>query len=140
MINDKDLAKQLLSFAGNSEVQNKAASLFGMLFPYAGLRKTAVDMYIKEISESDLSIDAKTIAVLNAKKQLKDMQINQKLQRLHLIMRRKGQIFRKTQGLMKSGLIDSWNPLRLFHLMKCNMFGGRFCRKNSKIQELRQSI
>ena len=35
----------------NENVQNKTASVIGMLFPYAGVTKKAVDMYIDEIEK-----------------------------------------------------------------------------------------
>ena len=39
----------------NENVQNKTASVIGMLFPYAGVTKKAVDMYIDEIEKADMS-------------------------------------------------------------------------------------
>ncbi len=69
--------KAALELVQNENVLNKTVGALGMLFPYAGITKKAVDMYIAEIEKSDMSIDAKMYAMMNAKKQLKKMK-NQK--------------------------------------------------------------
>ena len=72
------VVKTAVDMAKNENVLNKTVDALGMLFPYAGITKKAVDMYIAEIEKSDMSIDAKMYALLNAKKQLKQIK-NQKL-------------------------------------------------------------
>ena len=52
---EEKLGETALDLVKNENVQNKVADLFGMLFPYAGIKKKAVDMYIEEIENSDLS-------------------------------------------------------------------------------------
>ena len=74
---EEKLGETALDLVKNENVQNKVADLFGMLFPYAGIKKKAVDMYIEEIENSDLSTEAKMISLLNAKKTLKKIK-NQK--------------------------------------------------------------
>lgn len=91
-----------------------------MLFPYAGIKKKAVDMYIEEIENSDLSTEAKMISLLNAKKTLKKLRIRRILPKLQKKMQKKEQIFLKSQELVKNGLIGLWSRLRMFHLKKCN--------------------
>lgn len=61
----------------NENVQNKAASLLGMLFPYAGLEKRALDVYLSDIEKSNLSCETKLIATLGAKATIKKLK-NQK--------------------------------------------------------------
>ena len=68
---DKIAGETALELIKNENVQNKMADVFGMLFPYAGIKKKAVDMYIAEVEKSNLPSDAKLIALLNAKKELK---------------------------------------------------------------------
>lgn len=65
--------KTAIDLVKSEGIQNKAASALGMLFPYAGIRKHALDMYIHEIEESDLPIDTKMIAILNAKDTIKKL-------------------------------------------------------------------
>ena len=55
----------------SENMQNKAAGLIGMLFPYAGLTQKAVEIYIKEIEESNMSAETKMCAILNTKKNKK---------------------------------------------------------------------
>ena len=50
--------------------------LCGMLFPYIGLNKRAVDMYAEELEKSNLSVEAKLYYLLNAKKELKQIKNN----------------------------------------------------------------
>ena len=73
----KIVGETALELVKSDNVQNKAVGLFGMLFPYMGMEKRAVDLYIEEIEKSDLSTDAKMISLFNAKKTLKKLK-NQK--------------------------------------------------------------
>ena len=41
---EEKLGETALDLVKNENVQNKVADLFGMLFPYAGIKKKAVDM------------------------------------------------------------------------------------------------
>lgn len=62
----------------NSEnIQNKTVSLLGMLFPYAGIEKRALDMYLSDVEKSDMSPESKLIATLTAKTTIKKLK-NQK--------------------------------------------------------------
>ena len=62
-----------LDLAKNEGIQNKAMDLFGMLCPYLSIRKKAIDLYVDEIEKSDLSADAKVVALLNAKQTIKKL-------------------------------------------------------------------
>jgi len=73
----KIVGETAVDLAKNENVLNKTADIMGMLFPYAGLTKKAVDMYISEIEKSDMSIEAKMFSVMNARKTLKKIK-NQK--------------------------------------------------------------
>ncbi len=71
------LAEKAIDMVGNESTQNKIADLFSLLAPYAAIKKKAVDLYVKEIEESDLSPEAKVVALLNIKKTFKHLK-NQK--------------------------------------------------------------
>lgn len=73
------LGETAMDLVKNENVQNKTVDMLGMLFPYIGLRKKAVDLYIDEIENSNLSTDAKVVALLNAKKNFKKMQNQSKV-------------------------------------------------------------
>ena len=64
----KDTALELIK---NENIQNKAVEMMGMLFPYVGLAKKAVDMYIDEIEKSDMTPEAKIFNIVNARKTIK---------------------------------------------------------------------
>lgn len=65
------LGKTAIDLVGNENVLNKTGDFLGMLFPYVGLKKKAVERYTAEIEKSDISADAKVFAILNMKKQMK---------------------------------------------------------------------
>lgn len=100
---EEKLGETALDLVKNENVQNKVADLFGMLFPYAGIKKKAVDMYIKEIENSDLSTEAKMISLLNAKKTLKKIK-NQK----NIAEIAKENAKERTDFSEKSGVSEEW--------------------------------
>ena len=57
------IGKTALDLTKNENFQNKAAGLLGMLFPYVGIEKKAVDLYIEEIKNFDLSTETKILRV-----------------------------------------------------------------------------
>lgn len=61
----------------NENIQNKAADILGMLFPYAGIEKRALEMYVADVEKSDMPAESKLVAVLNAKQTIKKLK-NQK--------------------------------------------------------------
>lgn len=70
-------AKATMDLIKTDNVLNKTTGLLGMLFPYAGTKQKAINMYIEEIEKSDLSPEAKVYSVLNIKKTFKHIK-NQK--------------------------------------------------------------
>ncbi|MBD5518925.1 MAG: DUF2806 domain-containing protein [Lachnospiraceae bacterium] len=66
-----------LDLAKNEATLDKTSNIVNMLFPYVGLTKKALDMYISDIEKSDLPSESKLIAVLNAKNTIKKLK-NQK--------------------------------------------------------------
>lgn len=73
----KKAGETALDLAKNEAVLDKTSSITSMLFPYIGLRKKALDMYISDVEKSDMSSESKIIAVLNAKETIKRLN-NQK--------------------------------------------------------------
>ena len=66
-----------LDLAKNEAFLNKTSNIMNMLFPYVGLTKKALDMYISDVEKSDMPSESKLIAVLNAKNTIKRLK-NQK--------------------------------------------------------------
>lgn len=73
----KTAVKTALKLAENETIVTKTSDILGMLFPYAGLKKRALDMYVSDIENSDLPSESKLIAVLDAKRTVKKLR-NQK--------------------------------------------------------------
>ncbi|MBD5507427.1 MAG: DUF2806 domain-containing protein [Lachnospiraceae bacterium] len=73
----KKAGEAALDLAKNEAALDKTSNIMGMLFPYAGLTKKALDMYISDVENSDLPSESKLIAVLNAKNTIKKLK-NQK--------------------------------------------------------------
>ena len=70
-------ASTAVDLVKNENIQNKAVSLLGMLFPYAGIEKRALDMYLSDVEKSNMSPESKLIATLSAKTTIKKLK-NQK--------------------------------------------------------------
>lgn len=59
--------------AGEVAKSDKTATVFGMLFPFVGLKKKAVEVYVKDIENSNLSPESKMMAIYNAKKTFREL-------------------------------------------------------------------
>lgn len=73
------IGETALDLIKSENMQNKSTNLLAMIFPYVGLEKKAVDMYIDEIEKSDLPLDTKMIAILNSKTTLKKLKNQSKI-------------------------------------------------------------
>ena len=54
------VAKTAVDLVKNENVLNKSVGVMGMLFPFAGLKQKAVEIYIKDIEKSDLPAENKS--------------------------------------------------------------------------------
>lgn len=97
------IGETALGLVNNENVQNKAVDLLGLLFPYMGIRKKAVDLYIKEIENSDLSTESKMILLLNARKELKKLKNQENIAEIANANAREGTDFSE-----KSGVSEEW--------------------------------
>lgn len=103
MIFEKKLGETALDLAKSENVQNKTVDLLGMLFPYAGIKKKAVELYIDEIEKSDLSTDTKMILLLNARKTLKKLKNQKNIAEMAKENAKEGTDFSE-----KSGVNEEW--------------------------------
>ena len=65
---NKDGMELLSKMAQSVDNSSKLEKILGILFPFVGLKKLSVETYVKAIQESDLSPEAKMMAIYNAKK------------------------------------------------------------------------
>ena len=63
----------LLKLAEKAEQSGKFATVMGMAFPFVGLKKKAVEVYVKDIENSDLPPESKMMAIYNTKKTFKEL-------------------------------------------------------------------
>lgn len=99
----KTVGKAALDLAQNEAVLNKTSNLMGMLFPYAGLRKKALEMYISDVEKSDMSSESKLIAVLNAKDTIKKLKNQKKIAEIAMDNAKEG-----TDFTAQSGVNEEW--------------------------------
>ena len=67
------IEKTVADLVKSDDALKESSKIFGMLFPYAGKRKKAADMYITDIENSDLPIETKILLVLDIKKKFKEI-------------------------------------------------------------------
>ena len=97
-----ELAKAAAEGAGKESV-NKLADAIGGIFPFWGLKKKAVSTYISEIENSNLSPEAKMMAIANAKKTYKQMKNQSSIAQIAKEAASAGTNFSAT-----SGVDDEW--------------------------------
>lgn len=97
------MGNELGKFAGelvkNEFVQNKVTSIVGMLFPYVGIEKKALDMYISDIESSNMSSESKLMAVLNAKDTIKKLKNQNKISNIAIENAKEGTDFTRESGV-----------------------------------------
>lgn len=96
----KDTALELIK---NENIQNKAVEMMEMLFPYVGLTKKAVDMYIDEIEKSDMSPETKIFNIVNARKNIKRIKNQKSIADIAINSAKEG-----TDFSYKSGVNEEW--------------------------------
>lgn len=100
---ETSVGKTAIDLMKNEAILNKTADIMGMLFPYAGLTKKAVDMYISEIEKSDISIEAKMFCVMNTRKTLKKVKNQEKIADIAIMNAKQDTDFTE-----KSGVDNEW--------------------------------
>ena len=100
---EKVIGKTALELVQNESIINKSTDLLGMLFPFVGLKKKALDMYLSDIENSDLPSESKLMAVLNAKQTIKKFKNQSKVAELALANAPEGTDFSE-----RSGVNEEW--------------------------------
>ncbi len=80
----KIAGEAMIDIVKNDGLQNQATGIMGMLFPYAGIKKKAVDIYINEISKSNLSPEMKTLCILSTRKVIKQLKNKERIAEIAL--------------------------------------------------------
>ena len=98
----KDAAEKGLEVATDL-VKNNATNVLGMLFPFAGVKKKAVEMYMEDIEKSDLPKETKYGLLLNMKKEFKRLKNQKAVAQIALDNAKEGTDFSE-----KSGVNEEW--------------------------------
>lgn len=85
-------------------IKKEASGIMGMLFPYAGLKKKALDMYISDVEKSNMSSESKVIAVLNAKDTMKKLKNQKRIAEIAMDDAKEGTDFTSKSGVNKEWL------------------------------------
>ena len=97
-------AKTAVDLVKNENVLNKSVGVMGMLFPFAGLKQKAVEMYVEDIEKSDLPADTKVFMVLNRKKTFKKIKNQKAIAEIAMENAKQGTDFSENSGVSEEWL------------------------------------
>lgn len=97
-------AKTAVDLVKNENVLNKSVGVMGMLFPFAGLKQKAVEMYVEDIEKSDLPADTKVFMVLNTKKTFKKIKNQKAIAEIAMENAKQGTDFSEDSGVSEEWL------------------------------------
>lgn len=98
------VAKTAVDLVKNENVLNKSVGVMGMLFPFAGLKQKAVEMYVEDIEKSDLPAETKVFMVLNAKKTFKKIKNQKAIAEIAMENAKQGTDFSENSGVSEEWL------------------------------------
>lgn len=101
-------AKTAVDLVKNENVLNKSVGVMGMLFPFAGLKQKAVEMYVEDIEKSDLPADTKVFMVLNTKKTFKKIKNQKAIAEIAMENAKQGTDFSEDSGVSEEWLELLW--------------------------------
>lgn len=95
----KIAAETAVDLVKSENIQNKTADILGMLFPYAGIEKRALEMYVSDVEKSDMTAESKLIAVLNAKQTIKKLKNQKGVAEKAVANAKEGTVFDASSGV-----------------------------------------
>lgn len=98
------VAKTVVDLMKNENVLNKSVGVLGMLFPFAGLKQKAVEMYVEDIEKSDLSAETKAFMILNTKKTFKKIKNQKTIAEIAMENAKQGTDFSEDSGVSEEWL------------------------------------
>lgn len=98
------VAKTAVDLIKNENVLNKSVGVMGMLFPFAGLKQKAVEMYVEDIEKSDLPAETKVYMVLNTKKTFKKIKNQKAIAEIAMENAKQGTDFSEDSGVSEEWL------------------------------------
>lgn len=98
------VAKTAVDLVKNENVLNKSVGVMGMLFPFAGVKQKALEMYVDDIEKSDLPAETKVFMVLNAKKTFKKIKNQKVIAEIAMENAKQGTDFSEDSGVSEEWL------------------------------------
>lgn len=98
------VAKTAVDLVKNENVLNKTVGVMGMLFPFAGLKQKAVEIYVEDIEKSDLPAETKVFMVLNTKKTFKKIKNQKAIAEIAMENAKQGTDFSEDSGVSEEWL------------------------------------
>lgn len=98
------VVKTAVDLVKNENVLNKSVGVMGMLFPFAGLKQKAVEMYVEDIEKSDLPAETKVYMVLNTKKTFKKIKNQKAIAEIAMENAKQGTDFSEDSGVSEEWL------------------------------------
>lgn len=114
----------------SENIQNKAVSLLGMLFPYVGIEKRALDMYLSDIEKSDMSPESKLIATLSAKTTIKKLKNQKNIADQAVSNAREGTVFDASSGVNHDWLERFMDSAGFVSEEQVQQMWGEFLQRN----------
>lgn len=98
------VAKTAVDLVKNENVWNKSVGVMGMLFPFAGLKQKAIEIYVEDIEKSDLPAETKVFLVLNTKKTFKKIKNQKAVAEIAMENAKPGTDFSENSGVSEEWL------------------------------------
>lgn len=98
------VAKTAMDLVKNENVLNKSVGVMGMLFPFAGLKQKAVEMYVEDIEKSDLPAETKVFMIMNTKKTFKKIKNQKAIAEIAMENAKQGTDFSENSGVSEEWL------------------------------------
>ena len=93
------IIQAVLSALSNLDIQDSKLKVEDMLFPYWGIKKKAIDVYIENVSKMDISPEEKAGLILGTKKTIKKLNNQQKIANIAVENAKNGTDFSHASGV-----------------------------------------
>lgn len=100
----KMVTKTAVDLAKKGKLFDNSIEIMGMLFPYAGLQRKAVEVYVEDIEKTDLPAETKAFLILNTKKTFKKIKNQKAIAEIAMKNAKQGTDFSKNSGVNEEWL------------------------------------
>lgn len=110
-------------------IKKEASGIMGMLFPYAGLTKKALDIYVSDVEKSNMPSESKVIAVLDAKNKFKKIKNQKRIAGIAIDESKEGTDFTSKSGVNKEWLERFMNSAKFVSDYDVQLIWGKILGK-----------